>query len=1857
MSGEFREQARALNEVRRAKEAAREAFSLARDQVLRGRKEADDAETKAREHLRKIAAHERELLGRFGEANDPRTAVETLSDSDPLLLLPVRIETRFKTVDAAGGSIRHELWLRIYPDDCAVDSFEPYPSDAEIAAAKIYWQNIWRAGGDEDGKRAAWKGLVGSCGGGRAAWLVRNYAPVNLASKPTKLVPHETLLIAASEIAPSVQVLNALVEYWPTVWSANGARSGLDAARQRFVSMLGNDDATADAAIAAYTPFNGKDAPVAPGDRTTPPARFFVVLFPDSASFAIRRFSWGSAPKAHVLPDRFVAIGYDAAYAHGMAPSFAAIGASVPSPLMLGIDPNAAQGEQLDAVDGDIVFGEDIAWMVDFEAAVVNGMGLRIPISSAQARAGFARIIVVGIRTTADADEAQALLGTLVAHHRDGRGGFSLLQQGAATNNTEDKPADFRLSQDADQSYRATFTAEGTPMAATAWSNQRDGARAAAALGLPIDALQGVIGVNGADQIEARAMHMALFPGTLGYFLHDMIGDALSPQAFDFMRGYMLDAVSGRGPIPALRIGAQPYGVLPTTAFSRIAFGRRQGATALSPVAPAAFSTSYLDVLAQVLRVAERDWAAMAEQANWIGQTGDPHRMLLDMLGQHPASVEFYRRNAESIEEHVNRLHLASGGFIEDILRGLETIFRTEEVPQLLARLGLTITQTLPISERIFSGRQFLLSGPVVDDVPLSEADHIRAYTTDQRNYLAWIAAGALSNMDVVRRQVGFKDGAPPRALLYIILRFALLSGYRHEGIDRLIFAKAIDDATARAYRRDPTFVHVRESVTSESRWGQLYAMAPQAIAGGAQLRLHQHIAAELRAGISNGPLREQVHAIEALQDLPTARLERLFAEHVDCLSFRTDAWRTGLAFTRLKQMRGGDPQNAPRTGVLLGAYGWIEHVRPREAYQPFELPDDLAAEFPNNAAEPLSIDPDNQGFIYAPSLDHAVTAAVLRNGHMSIADPAKGAELSVNLSSERVRRALDVMQGMREGQSLAALLGYQFERGLHERHAPLELDKFIQPLRNQFPFAANRIAETAEPPGNSTEAISARNVLDGRKFADKVQALPKISRLYPYGLGDVPAATAAEALAIETEADRLLDTLDAVSDVATAESVHQAAKGNFERAAGVLDAFSRGAPPPEPEVTLTPRTGVTLTHRVALHLHTDAPDPPAIATPRALAEPRIDDWLRRHLPPLSSVACSVTYFDRTLNGISDPVRVSIADLGLAAIDLVAMMPDDAQQNLGALDERVLRHVQATHTITPDAAARIDYTSPFDTATITLFELTPLIQSLRALLGFARPLNGADLAPPSSPYPDQAPALDLVSARIADRIAPLTAVRDDCTTIAGEATATAKADRDNATGARDALIVAVDDYATRLSDAAARAALYGVTSSGIAIVQEGQRAAFASIRAVALEVLARWQAKLADADAALIEDATLARTPGARDEDRRTALRAAEAAVSTGIALADPPPAPAVLRTEVLIKRGSFATRLAAFEALSRTTTIPLQGLIDQARATLPVDAFEWLGPVFDESAARLARFCEDIARVADALAKETGARIVKAEAALAKNAAAGEDLARARSLDAAAKALFGDAFFIVPGVWLAATPREDEGAVTQSDDWVAAIAGEGPTALLHHLVTDLDRLEPVDEWLAAAARVRRPLKHLERVAILSEGFGGTAIELSAFQVPYTAGDSWLGAEFPPTQDTSKDRLLYTAALSAPWDVTRPVFGLLIDEWVEMLPNAVETTGLTFHFDRPNAEPAQAMLLVVPPVLTGAWHWQDIVDAVNETLDLAKQRAVEPSQIDATAFARLLPSLLFATARTEITLVADLAMNNATAFRVMEHDG
>jgi hypothetical protein len=79
-----------------------------------------------------------------------------------------------------------------------------------------------------------------------------------------------------------------------------------------------------------------------------------------------------------------------------------------------------------------------------------------------------------------------------------------------------------------------------------------------------------------------------------------------------------------------------------------------------------------------------------------------------------------------------------------------------------------------------------------------------------------------------------------------------------------------------------------------------------------------------------------------------------------------------------------------------------------------------------------------------------------------------------------------------------------------------------------------------------------------------------------------------------------------------------------------------------------------------------------------------------------------------------------------------------------------------------------------------------------------------------------------------------------------------------------------------------------------------------------------------------------------------------------------------------------------------------------------------------------------------------------------------------------------------------------------------------------------------------------------------------------------------------------------------------------------VIPAERETTGVAVHHNGPDSEPPQAMLLVVPPVRTAGAQWAatDLVDAITETFELAKTRAVEPAHLDMTAFAHLLPATM-----------------------------
>jgi hypothetical protein len=106
-----------------------------------------------------------------------------------------------------------------------------------------------------------------------------------------------------------------------------------------------------------------------------------------------------------------------------------------------------------------------------------------------------------------------------------------------------------------------------------------------------------------------------------------------------------------------------------------------------------------------------------------------------------------------------------------------------------------------------------------------------------------------------------------------------------------------------------------------------------------------------------------------------------------------------------------------------------------------------------------------------------------------------------------------------------------------------------------------------------------------------------------------------------------------------------------------------------------------------------------------------------------------------------------------------------------------------------------------------------------------------------------------------------------------------------------------------------------------------------------------------------------------------------------------------------------------------------------------------------------------------------------------------------------------------------------------------------------------------------------------------------------------------------------------------------------------VIPSRDETLGLTFHYDQPNSEPPQVLLLVTPSNFTGSWRWEDLVNTLHETLDMAKKRAVEPDHVDTTVYSRFLPPIVSLASPLPLTATLNLALNNQVFFaKVMNNE-
>jgi hypothetical protein len=434
--------------------------------------------------------------------------------------------------------------------------------------------------------------------------------------------------------------------------------------------------------------------------------------------------------------------------------------------------------------------------------------------------------------------------------------------------------------------------------------------------------------------------------------------------------------------------------------------------------------------------------------------------------------------------------------------------------------------------------------------------------------------------------------------------------------------------------------------------------------------------------------------ALEHLATLSADQLELLLREHLDLSSHRLDAWVTSLATKRLTGMRVIRP-----AGLHIGAYGWVENLHP-----------DAGA-------------PPGAGYVHAPSLQHAATAALLKAGHVAHRAGTGETPFAIDLSGERVRGAVNALEAMSEGQTLGAVLGYRLERRLHDALNAGEGDgdgdvlaQYVEPLRRLAPLAPPSVLEPADDPD---ETIPANNVVDGVRLLERRQR----DRGWAAVIDDLRPATARHRERLTAALEALAADADAAADVLLAESIHQFCLGNVDRSSAAMSVLSgQAAPPATLEVLEAARSGTSVTHRLVIAANGDRVPAGWTKTPRAAAEPRLNAWAGAILGKPSRIRIRVEAV-----GAAPPREFPLTELRLAPLDVIHLCDagSPGETSLAALAKR---HVAANPSEAAAIALDPERAPEWTLDTIGLHELTELARTLRRLLTLARPADSSTFA-------------------------------------------------------------------------------------------------------------------------------------------------------------------------------------------------------------------------------------------------------------------------------------------------------------------------------------------------------------------------------------------------------------------------------------------------------------------------------------------------------------------------------------------------
>ena len=299
--------------------------------------------------------------------------------------------------------------------------------------------------------------------------------------------------------------------------------------------------------------------------------------------------------------------------------------------------------------------------------------------------------------------------------------------------------------------------------------------------------------------------------------------------------------------------------------------------------------------------------------------------------------------------------------------------------------------------------------------------------------------------------------------------------------------------------------------------------------------------------------LRKDITQEEASDE----KLRQCILEFFDLFNYRLDAWLMGLLNYKIRTSL---DKNGHK--LSLGCFGWVFNLK-----------------------ESVKKDEERKDeYILAPSVNQAITGAVLRSSYNnSLKNKDRDYSMSVNLSSERVRSAIRIIEGIRNGLSVGCVLGSDLERLIHEAYkkdSRCELDACIYPLRCMFPLVSQKIeGKTAD----DITVLNGASLLEAYRKADN-----KLNWLKGLGLFDGLNATLKYQTLLQL-IDRIDDEYDALTDVVLSESVYKLTQGNTDAVDALMQAMEEMRNIPMPDVVNIPITSAQIDGHMVVALDVEA--------------------------------------------------------------------------------------------------------------------------------------------------------------------------------------------------------------------------------------------------------------------------------------------------------------------------------------------------------------------------------------------------------------------------------------------------------------------------------------------------------------------------------------------------------------------------------------------------------------------------------------------------------------------------------------------